>query len=159
VTSFRAYGDPSPNDYGIHPVTVAGGTLKLKDELKFTFDIVGRRKPESGAHMCLAIPGMIVSLADDPAHSALADVVGVRRRVDISLVEPEGIGPGDWVLIHVGFAMSKIRQQDADEPTRMLTALGEPKPPWRRCAATAPTTRPHPSPRSQRSAPSHEIRR
>jgi len=75
--------------------------------------------------MCLAIPGMIVSMADDPAHSALVDVVGVRRRVDISLVEPEGIGPGDWVLIHVGFAMSKIRQQDADEQLRMLTALGE----------------------------------
>lgn len=75
--------------------------------------------------MCLAIPGMIVSLADDPAHSAVVDVVGVRRRVDISLVEPEGIGPGDWVLIHVGFAMSKIKQQDADEQLRMLTALGE----------------------------------
>jgi polyisoprenoid-binding protein YceI len=48
--SFRAYGDFSirQSDYGIHPVTVAGGTLKLKDELKFTFDIVGRRKAESG---------------------------------------------------------------------------------------------------------------
>lgn len=49
--SFRAYGDFSirQTDYGMRPVTVAGGTLKLKDELKFTFDIVGRRKPESGA--------------------------------------------------------------------------------------------------------------
>jgi hydrogenase expression/formation protein HypC len=75
--------------------------------------------------MCLAIPGMIVSLAGDPAHSALVEVVGVRRRVDISLVEPEGIGPGDWVLIHVGFAMSKIRQRDAEDQLRMLTALGE----------------------------------
>jgi len=75
--------------------------------------------------MCLAIPGMIVSLAGDPAHSALVEVVGVRRRVDISLVEPEGIGPGDWVLIHVGFAMSKIRQQDAEDQLRMLTVLGE----------------------------------
>jgi polyisoprenoid-binding protein YceI len=48
--SFRAYGDFSirQSDYGIHPVTVAGGTLKLKDELKFTFDIVGRRKAEAG---------------------------------------------------------------------------------------------------------------
>lgn len=75
--------------------------------------------------MCLAIPGQIISLADDPAHSAVIDVVGVRRRVDISLVEPEGIAPGDWVLIHVGFAMSKIREQDAFEQMRMLTALGE----------------------------------
>jgi hydrogenase expression/formation protein HypC len=75
--------------------------------------------------MCLAIPGKILSIADDPAHSALVEVVGVRRRVDVSLVEPEGIGPGDWVLIHVGFAMSKIREEDAIEQLRMLTALGE----------------------------------
>ena len=67
--------------------------------------------------MCLAIPGKIVSLADDPAHSALIDVVGVRRRVDVSLVEPDGIGPGDWVLIHVGFAMSKIREAGRLRPT------------------------------------------
>jgi hydrogenase expression/formation protein HypC len=75
--------------------------------------------------MCLAIPGKIVSLVDGPAHSAMVDVVGVRRRVDITLVEPEGINLGDWVLIHVGFAMSKIREQDAYEQMRMLTALGE----------------------------------
>ena len=75
--------------------------------------------------MCLAIPGKIVSLADDPAHSALVDVVGVRRRVDVSLVEPDGIGAGDWVLIHVGFAMSKIREEEALDQLRMLTVLGE----------------------------------
>jgi hydrogenase expression/formation protein HypC len=75
--------------------------------------------------MCLAIPGKIVSVADGPDHSALIDVVGVRRRVDISLVEPEGIVPGDWVLIHVGFAMSKIREQDAIEQLHMLNVLGE----------------------------------
>jgi hydrogenase expression/formation protein HypC len=74
--------------------------------------------------MCLAIPGKIVSLAAEP-HGAVVDVVGVRRRVDVSLVEPDGIEPGDWVLIHVGFAMSKIREQDAMEQMRMLTALGE----------------------------------
>jgi hydrogenase expression/formation protein HypC len=75
--------------------------------------------------MCLAIPGRIISLADDPAHTAMIDVVGVRRRVDVSLVEPDGIAPGDWVLIHVGFAMSKIREEDAVDQLRMLTALGE----------------------------------
>ena len=75
--------------------------------------------------MCLAIPGKILSLAEDAAHSALVEVVGVRRKVDVSLVEPEGIGPGDWVLIHVGFAMSKIREEDAFDQLRMLTALGE----------------------------------
>src|SRR6266567_1256902 len=75
--------------------------------------------------MCLAIPGKILSIADDPAHSALVEVVGVRRRVDVSLVEPDGIAPGDWVLIHVGFAMSKIREEDAIDQLRMLAALGE----------------------------------
>ena len=75
--------------------------------------------------MCLAIPGKIVSVGDDPPHSALIEVVGVRRRVDISLVEPDGIAPGDWVLIHVGFAMSKIREEDALDQLRMLTDLGE----------------------------------
>jgi hydrogenase expression/formation protein HypC len=40
-------------------------------------------------------------------------------------VEPEGIAPGDWVLIHVGFAMSKIREEDARDQLQMLTALGE----------------------------------
>jgi hydrogenase expression/formation protein HypC len=45
--------------------------------------------------------------------------------VDVSLVEPDGIAPGDWVLIHVGFAMSKIREQDAIDQMRMLTVLGE----------------------------------
>jgi hydrogenase expression/formation protein HypC len=75
--------------------------------------------------MCLAIPGRILSLVDDAPHSALIEVAGVRRRVDVSLVEPDGIGPGDWVLIHVGFALSKIREEDAYEQMRILAALGE----------------------------------
>jgi hydrogenase expression/formation protein HypC len=75
--------------------------------------------------MCLAIPGQVVSLVEEPAHGALVEVVGVRRRVDISLVEPGGIAPGDWVLIHVGFALSKIREEDAYDQLRMLSALGE----------------------------------
>jgi hydrogenase expression/formation protein HypC len=75
--------------------------------------------------MCLAIPGKILSLEDHPIHTAIADVIGVRRRVDVSLVEPDGIAPGDWVLIHVGFAMSKISEEGAAEQIRMLTLLGE----------------------------------
>ncbi|HUA63638.1 MAG TPA: HypC/HybG/HupF family hydrogenase formation chaperone [Verrucomicrobiae bacterium] len=75
--------------------------------------------------MCLAIPGQIVSFDPALAHSATVDVVGVRRKVDISLVEPEGVSLGDWVLIHVGFAMSKIREQDAHDQMRMLRSLGE----------------------------------
>ena len=75
--------------------------------------------------MCLAIPAKILSLVDNPAHGAMVEVVGVRRRVDISLVEPEGIAPGDWVLIHVGFALSKIGATEAHEQLRMLRAMGE----------------------------------
>jgi hydrogenase expression/formation protein HypC len=72
--------------------------------------------------MCLAIPAQILELAGT---SALVDVVGIRRRVDVTLVEPDGIAPGDWVLIHVGFAMSKIREEEALDQLRMLTVLGE----------------------------------
>ena len=75
--------------------------------------------------MCLAIPGQIVSMDSSLAHSATVEVIGVRRKVDISLVEPEGVGLGDWVLIHVGFAMSKIREQDALDQLKMLQSLGE----------------------------------
>jgi hydrogenase expression/formation protein HypC len=75
--------------------------------------------------MCLAIPGKIVSLDHGLTPSALVDVLGVRRRVDVSLVEPDGIDIGDWVLIHVGFAMSKIREEDAQDQLRMLSVLGE----------------------------------
>jgi len=75
--------------------------------------------------MCLAIPAKIVSLAEDSSHGAVVAVAGVKRRVDVSLVEPDGIAAGDWVLVHVGFAMSKIREEDAYEQMRMLTALGE----------------------------------
>ena len=55
----------------------------------------------------------------------LVDVVGVRRRVDLGLLEDESPAPGDWVLIHVGFAMSKISEEDAMDQMRMLSMLGE----------------------------------
>lgn len=75
--------------------------------------------------MCLAIPGKIVEL--DPANSqqAVVDVVGVRRKVDLGLLQDEPPVPGDWVLIHVGFAMSKISEADAADQMRTLTMLGE----------------------------------
>jgi hydrogenase expression/formation protein HypC len=75
--------------------------------------------------MCLAIPGRIVELVPGPEQWAVVDVVGLRRRVDISLVREEGAIPGDWVLIHVGFAMSKISEEAASEQMRMLEIMGE----------------------------------
>jgi hydrogenase expression/formation protein HypC len=75
--------------------------------------------------MCLAIPGKIIEIAPDNENSALIDVVGVRRRVDLSLLQDDRAVPGDWVLIHVGFAMSKISEADALDQMRTLAMLGE----------------------------------
>lgn len=75
--------------------------------------------------MCLAIPGKIVDLLPDDRGLAVVDVLGVRRKVDLGLLQDDPASLGDWVLIHVGFAMSKISETDALEQLRMLTELGE----------------------------------
>ncbi len=74
--------------------------------------------------MCLGIPGRIVEIRDPLDHRAIADVDGVRREVNVGLVAGDegGIAVGDWVLIHVGFAMSKI---DEDEAARTLDFIKE----------------------------------
>jgi hydrogenase expression/formation protein HypC len=74
--------------------------------------------------VCLAIPGRILELRAG-GHLALADISGVRRTVNIDLLRNEGIAPGDWALIHVGFAMSRIGAERAAEQLRLLSALGE----------------------------------
>jgi hydrogenase expression/formation protein HypC len=78
-----------------------------------------------GCHMCLAIPGKIVKISSDNQDSALVDVVGVRRKIDLGLLQDDKPVPGDWVLIHVGFAMSKISEQDAADQMSTLRMLGE----------------------------------
>jgi hydrogenase expression/formation protein HypC len=75
--------------------------------------------------MCLAIPGRIVELITDPAHLAIVEVTGVRRRVDLGLLQDDMPAVGDWVLIHVGFAMSRISEREATDQMRMLAVLGE----------------------------------
>ena len=74
--------------------------------------------------MCLAIPGQIVEITPGDEHCAIVDIVGVRRRVNIRLVEDEFTAPGDWVLIHVGFAMSKIDEYEAQETLKLLREMG-----------------------------------
>ncbi|HVM36711.1 MAG TPA: HypC/HybG/HupF family hydrogenase formation chaperone [Actinomycetota bacterium] len=74
--------------------------------------------------MCLGIPGQIVEIVDPQTNIAKADVAGVKRLVNVGLVAPEGIGPGDWVLIHVGFAMSKIDEEEAKSSIEFLETLG-----------------------------------
>ena len=73
--------------------------------------------------MCLAIPGQIVEFEDQ--HFALVEVSGVRRKVNVDLLAAEGVAKGDWVLLHVGFAMSKISESEALEQLKLLTMLGE----------------------------------
>jgi hydrogenase expression/formation protein HypC len=76
--------------------------------------------------VCLAIPGQIVEVVDPEHRIASVDVAGVRRKVNIGLLDGDGpgVGPGDWVLIHVGFAMSQVDEAEALETRRMLEALG-----------------------------------
>lgn len=74
--------------------------------------------------MCLAIPGRVVELAED-GHFATVDVSGVRRRVGIDLLADEGLAVDDWVLVHVGFAMSRIDEAQAREQLALLAELGE----------------------------------
>ena len=75
--------------------------------------------------MCLAIPGRVVEISSDKEDTALVDVVGVRRKIDLGLLHDNKPMPGDWVLIHVGFAMSKISEQDAADQMSTLRMLGE----------------------------------
>ncbi len=76
--------------------------------------------------MCLGIPGQLVEILDVNEHRAIADVDGVRREINIHLVEgePGGIKVGDWVLIHVGFAMSRIDEEEANRTLSFIKELG-----------------------------------
>jgi hydrogenase expression/formation protein HypC len=75
--------------------------------------------------MCLGIPGEIVELLDDRPDLAKVDVSGVRRAINIGLLEDEQLAPGDWVLIHVGFALSKIDEQEAKAALDFLEGIGQ----------------------------------
>ncbi len=74
--------------------------------------------------MCLAVPGRITEFLDDTHQLAKAEVSGVRRAINVGLLLPDGLEVGDWVLIHVGFAMSKIDEAEARRTTEFLQALG-----------------------------------
>jgi hydrogenase expression/formation protein HypC len=75
--------------------------------------------------MCLAIPGKIVEIVDAENHLAKVDVGGVRRSVNIGMLDEDGLSVGDYVLIHVGFAMSKIDEAEAEETLRILKEIGQ----------------------------------
>ncbi len=75
--------------------------------------------------MCLAIPAQIVEFPGGDRTIAVADVSGVRRRVNVDLLRGGDLALGDWVLLHVGFAMSRISEEQAREQLEILQMLGE----------------------------------
>jgi hydrogenase expression/formation protein HypC len=74
--------------------------------------------------MCLGIPGQLVELDPDNDQLARVDIAGVRRIINVGLLEDEVLAPGDWVLIHVGFAMSKIDEAEAEQALASLMLMG-----------------------------------
>ncbi len=75
--------------------------------------------------MCLAIPGQVVEVVDEANRLAKVDVAGVQRNVNIGLLDDNGgVGVGDWVLIHVGFAISKVDEEEAIATRKMLEGMG-----------------------------------
>jgi hydrogenase expression/formation protein HypC len=76
--------------------------------------------------VCLAIPGQIIEIVDEASRLAKVDVAGVRRNVNIGLLDSDagGAREGDWVLIHVGFAISKIDEQEAVATRSLLERMG-----------------------------------
>ncbi len=76
--------------------------------------------------MCLAIPGRVIEVVDEANRLALVDVAGVRRNVNIGLLDADGVSarPGDWVLIHVGFALSLVDEAEAEATLKMLRGMG-----------------------------------
>ncbi len=77
--------------------------------------------------MCLAIPGQVLELVDERNRLARVEVAGVVRNVNIGLLDHEGESarPGDWVLIHVGFALSKVDEEEAHATLALLRELGQ----------------------------------
>ncbi|HEX5900722.1 MAG TPA: HypC/HybG/HupF family hydrogenase formation chaperone [Solirubrobacteraceae bacterium] len=76
--------------------------------------------------MCLAIPGQVIEFVDEANRLAIVDVAGVRRNVNVGLLDAEdgGAQPGDWVLTHVGFALSKVDEEEAHATLELLRGMG-----------------------------------
>jgi hydrogenase expression/formation protein HypC len=75
--------------------------------------------------MCLGIPGELVEILPGRPDLARVNVNGVRRTINVGLLEHEHLQPGDWVLIHVGFALSKIDEEEARSALAFLEGIGQ----------------------------------
>lgn len=75
--------------------------------------------------MCLGIPGLVIEIVDAANDLAKVDVNGVQRTISVRLLAQQGLQPGDWVLVHVGFAMAKIDQHEADLTLAAVKQMGQ----------------------------------
>ncbi len=77
--------------------------------------------------MCLAIPGKVIEYVDEANRLARVDVAGVQRTVNVALLDADGVAsaPGDWVLIHVGFALSQVDEAEAEATLSLLRGMGK----------------------------------
>jgi hydrogenase expression/formation protein HypC len=75
--------------------------------------------------MCLGIPGQVIELLDDGSQLAWVDVSGARRRVNVALLEGEDLQAGEWVLIHVGFALAKLDEEEAAQTLQLLEGMAK----------------------------------
>jgi hydrogenase expression/formation protein HypC len=75
--------------------------------------------------MCLGIPGQVVDIVDAEQHLAKVDVNGVRRNISVRLLADDNLQVGDWVLVHVGFAMAKIDEGEAKITLEQVQKMGE----------------------------------
>ncbi len=73
--------------------------------------------------MCLAVPGRIVEIVDESQQIAKVEVSGVRRNISVALLDDVQVG--DWVLIHVGFAIQKVDEEEALQTLALLQQLGQ----------------------------------
>jgi hydrogenase expression/formation protein HypC len=76
--------------------------------------------------MCLAIPAQVIAFSDDANRIAVVEVAGVQRNVNVGLLDGDssGVQPGDWVLVHVGFAISRVDEEEALMTRRLLERMG-----------------------------------
>lgn len=105
---------PPPASLGSYRAGVAG--------IRFGARIL---RMEGGDKMCLGIPGQLTEFVDPGKSLAKVDVSGVTRTINVALLEGEPLEIGDWVLIHVGFAMSRIDEEEAEEALASLQLLGQ----------------------------------
>jgi hydrogenase expression/formation protein HypC len=75
--------------------------------------------------MCLGIPGEVIEISQDHPDLAKVDVSGVKRMINIGLLSDDPPRPGEWVLIHVGFALSKIDEAEAAAAMQFLEGIGQ----------------------------------